>query len=112
MIKYILLCEFIGYNISENAFYEVYFYFSLKSNEHKTTGSPNFKSGKPLVFWFKMADVCIPVVNFSPLTLDKDDVLFDADQKVQEVASQICEAFSNIGFVYLKNHGISSQEVF
>jgi isopenicillin N synthase-like dioxygenase len=41
----------------------------------------------------------IPIVDFSPF-------LHGTEAEKKEVASQIDSAFSNIGFVCLKNHGI------
>jgi len=55
--------------------------------------------------------ISIPVVDFSVLSLDKNEIPCDSDQRVQQVAAEICKAFSDIGFVYLKNHGISDNEV-
>lgn len=46
----------------------------------------------------------IPVVSFSKfLTGDR------ADQK--EVARQVYEAFSDVGFIYLKDHGVPQSRV-
>lgn len=60
-----------------------------------------------------MADekLSIPVVDFSVMGLCNDEIPSDSDVRVQEIASQICKAFSNIGFVYLNNHGIPEEEV-
>ena len=52
----------------------------------------------------------IPIVDFSSLSLTKDDISYNSDG-ANEVASQIKHAFSTIGFVYLKNFGISDTEV-
>ncbi|XP_020913405.1 2-oxoglutarate-dependent dioxygenase htyE [Exaiptasia diaphana] len=43
--------------------------------------------------------------------LCNDEIPCDSDVRVQKIASQICKAFSSIGFVYLKNHGISDDEI-
>ena len=56
-------------------------------------------------------DISIPVVDFSLLSLDNETIPCDSDERVQEIASQVSKAFSDIGFVYLKNHGISDDEV-
>ena len=46
----------------------------------------------------------IPVVSFAPfLTGDR------SDQKA--VARQVYDAFSNVGFIYLRDHGIASKKV-
>ncbi|KXJ23208.1 UPF0676 protein [Exaiptasia diaphana] len=55
--------------------------------------------------------VSIPVVDFCVMGLHNDEVASDSDERVQEIASQVCEAFKDIGFVYLKNHGIPEDEV-
>lgn len=46
----------------------------------------------------------IPVVSFAPfLTGDKE--------QRQVVAQQVYDAFSTVGFIYLKDHGISQSDV-
>lgn len=63
---------------------------------------------------FKMADEkanSIPIVDFSVLSLENSEVPCDSDQRVRQVASEICKAFSDVGFVYLKNYGIADDEV-
>jgi len=73
-----------------------------------------FVSGLPVFLCSKMAEgkpITIPVVDFSVLSLDKNEIPCDSDERVQQVADEICKAFSDVGFVYLKNHGISDIEV-
>lgn len=52
----------------------------------------------------------IPVIDLAPysLSVPADDV----DSKVlQEIAEELCKAFTTVGFVYLKNHGIPQKVV-
>ena len=52
----------------------------------------------------------IPIVDFSGFSLDKKEEDIDgADLK--RLADEIYVAFSTIGFVYLKNFGISPEKV-
>ena len=53
----------------------------------------------------------IPVVDFSLMSIEHEHVPPNSDERVQELASSVCRAFSDIGFVYLKNTGISDDEV-
>ena len=52
----------------------------------------------------------IPVVDFSAFSLDKDAKQLNRDE-LHTVGSKLIDAFSQIGFVYLKNHGISEKLV-
>lgn len=53
----------------------------------------------------------IPLVDFAAMTVEKESFPSPADELVQVIAKQIHEAFSTVGFVYLKNHGISQEKV-
>ena len=53
----------------------------------------------------------IPVVDFSTMGLQNQDPLSENSEAVKELADQIYHAFSTIGFVYLKNHGIPQEMV-
>ena len=53
----------------------------------------------------------IPLVDFSAMSVEKESLPSPADDMVQVIAKQIHEAFSTVGFVYLKNHGISQEKV-
>ncbi|KAK3534841.1 hypothetical protein QTP86_026672, partial [Hemibagrus guttatus] len=50
----------------------------------------------------------IPVVDFDVYKLGTSDV---ADKNLQELAKEIRKAFTEVGFVYLKNTGIDQKEV-
>ncbi|XP_077987143.1 uncharacterized protein LOC144441443 isoform X2 [Glandiceps talaboti] len=50
----------------------------------------------------------IPVIDFSAYSLDKDTV---CEEKIQSLVDEIHHAFSTIGFIYLKNHGIHPEQV-
>ena len=52
----------------------------------------------------------IPVVDFSQMSVEKvtED---DSPESIQQLADEIHRAFSTVGFVYLKNHGIPQQKV-
>ena len=53
----------------------------------------------------------IPIVDFGAMSVKKESFPSPADEMVQVIANQIHEAFSTVGFVYLKNHGISQEKV-
>ena len=54
----------------------------------------------------------IPVVDFSQMSLKKGTDHEDyAPESIQQLADEIHRAFSTVGFVYLKNHGIPQQKV-
>ena len=52
----------------------------------------------------------IPVVDFSQMSVEK--VIEDySPESIQQLADEIHRAFSTVGFVYLKNHGIPQEKV-
>ena len=53
----------------------------------------------------------IPVVDFSAMSLENTDHLNKNSPAIKTLADQLYQAFSTIGFVYLKNHGIPQKEV-
>ena len=53
----------------------------------------------------------IPVVDFSAMSVEHEAIPLPSDDRVQTIVRQIHEAFSNVGFVYLKNHGITQERV-
>ena len=53
----------------------------------------------------------IPIVDFSPMSLECKDPLNENEEAVKSLADQVYQAFSTIGFVYLKNHGIPQEIV-
>lgn len=53
----------------------------------------------------------IPLVDFSAMSVEHEMVSSYSDDQVLEIARQIHQAFSTVGFVYLKNHGISQNTV-
>ena len=52
----------------------------------------------------------IPVIDIHSVNINISDEDIKADE-LDRVAAKIVDAFSTIGFVYLKNHGISQQLV-
>ncbi|XP_016888702.1 UPF0676 protein C1494.01-like isoform X2 [Cynoglossus semilaevis] len=50
----------------------------------------------------------IPVVDFGDYSLDKHDV---TDERLQELSQMLGAAFTDFGFVFLKNTGITREEV-
>ena len=58
-----------------------------------------------------MATDEIPVVDFSALSLENKDPFSEISTDIEELADQVYQAFSTIGFVYLKNHGIPQEVV-
>ena len=53
----------------------------------------------------------IPVVDFSAMSLENKNPLNEDDATIRDLADQVYQAFSTIGFVYLRNHGIPQQMV-
>ena len=51
----------------------------------------------------------IPVIDFSAMSLTHNDPLKKNPEVVKELADQVYQAFTTIGFVYLKNHGIPQE---
>ena len=49
----------------------------------------------------------IPVVDFSAMSLDVN--ADQSSQAVKDLAKQVYQAFSTIGFVYITNHGIPQE---
>lgn len=62
-------------------------------------------------FWRKMAVDGIPVVDFSAMSLENKNPLNEDDATIRDLADQVYQAFSTIGFVYLRNHGIPQEMV-
>ncbi|KAK3102887.1 hypothetical protein FSP39_014681 [Pinctada imbricata] len=52
----------------------------------------------------------IPVVDFTPYCLENKREEADPEQ-IKSLANQICNAFTDVGFVYLKHHGIPKSKV-
>lgn len=57
------------------------------------------------------AEVDIPIVDFSAMSVEHKDPLKENFEAVKTVADEVYQAFSTIGFVFLKNHGISQETV-
>jgi len=53
----------------------------------------------------------IPVVDFSAMSLENKNPLSEDDPAIRDLADQVYQAFSTIGFVYLRNHGIPQEMV-
>lgn len=53
----------------------------------------------------------IPVVDFAAMSVEHEAFPSPLDDMVQVIAKQMHQAFSTVGFVYLKNHGISQDKV-
>ena len=53
----------------------------------------------------------IPVVDFSAMSLQNDSSMRENSDAVKQLADHVHQAFSTIGFVYLKNHGIPQEKV-
>ena len=52
----------------------------------------------------------IPVVDFSQMSVEKVTEDY-SPESIQQLAHEIHRAFSTVGFVYLKNHGIPQEKV-
>lgn len=50
----------------------------------------------------------IPIVDFGPSEGAADD---PSSEALNRLADEIYQAFSTVGFVYIKNHGISQEKV-
>ena len=52
----------------------------------------------------------IPVVDFNDcaVSISNDEL---GERHILSIAKEICDAFKTVGFVYLKNHGISAEKV-
>lgn len=57
------------------------------------------------------AEVDIPIVDFSVMSVEQKDPLKENFEAVKIVADEVYQAFSTIGFVFLKNHGIPQETV-
>ena len=64
-----------------------------------------------LDFQRKMAVDGIPVVDFSAMSLENKNPLSEDAPSIRDLADQVYQAFSTIGFVYLRNHGIPQEMV-
>ena len=53
----------------------------------------------------------IPVVDFSAMSLQNESSVREDSDAVNQLADHVHQAFSTIGFVYLKNHGIPQEKV-
>ena len=53
----------------------------------------------------------IPLVDFSAMSIDHAHAPNPQDESVQTLCAHIHRAFSTVGFVYLKNHGIGQDQV-
>lgn len=53
----------------------------------------------------------IPVVDFSCFNPIGGVALPESNTHVKELAQELYNAFSTIGFVYIKNHGIATEKV-
>ena len=61
------------------------------------------------LYWTKMA---IPVVDFSAMSLQNNNQPWaENSNAVKDLADELYNAFSTVGFVYLKNHGIPQEMV-
>ena len=52
----------------------------------------------------------IPVIDFSKYSLDIEEENVSSGD-IKRLADEICAAFKTVGFVYLKNYGISQTKV-
>ena len=57
------------------------------------------------------ATCAIPIVDFSAMSLQNANLPDNNSPAIKTLADQLYRAFSTIGFVYLKNHGIPQEEV-
>ena len=53
----------------------------------------------------------IPLVDFSAMSIEHASHPSVNDEAVKALAAKVFQAFSTVGFVYLKNHGIPQEQV-
>ena len=58
-----------------------------------------------------MAASEIPVVDFSAYSICKNEECDEVNPEINKLAQEIYDAFTTVGFVYIKNHGIPESEV-
>ena len=51
------------------------------------------------------------MVDFSAYKLDFTEKRDEVNPEINKLAQEIHDAFTTVGFVYIKNHGISESEV-
>lgn len=56
----------------------------------------------------KSLEMSIPVVDFSVYSLNKEDA---TDEQLRTLSEELKKAFSQVGFVFLENSGITQEEV-
>ena len=54
----------------------------------------------------------IPVIDFQKYGLHVLDPESVSKEELKDLGDEMCRALEDIGFCYLKNHGISSEQVF
>ena len=52
----------------------------------------------------------IPIIDFAEYSLDIEEENVSSGD-IKQLADEICDAFKTVGFVYLKNYGISQTKV-
>ena len=53
----------------------------------------------------------IPLVDFSAMSIEHESHPNASEEAVKALARKMYEAFSTVGFVYLRNHGIPQEQV-
>ena len=53
----------------------------------------------------------IPIVDFSSYKLNVSEKYDELNPEINKLAQEIYDAFTTVGFVYIKNHGIPDSEV-
>jgi len=63
--------------------------------------------------YFEMSSTLnrIPIVDFGALNLDHEQTPGENEPNVKELAKQMFDAFSTVGFVYITNHGMTVKTV-
>lgn len=81
--------------------------FRARQKVYRGTSRFNFQC------YFEMSSTLnrIPIVDFSALNLDHEQTPGGDEPKVKELAKQMFDAFSTVGFVYITNHGMNQETV-
>ena len=53
----------------------------------------------------------IPILDFGCVGIGKDEISKQPQEQVQRLSKELYDAFTTIGFVYIKNHGIPEDQV-
>ena len=89
-----------------------YLYYALAHSRVSSLRFPERRLGTSQMLLKMATNISgIPVVDFSAMSLQNDSSMRENSDAVKQLADHVHQAFSTIGFVYLKNHGIPQEKV-